>query len=97
MLGWGKANLEAGVPHLLNSMGTQAQVAPRFQQAESDVLGRTLTGWKGLAKQHPEGTRLLDQLGEQVGNLQQQVENLTGDRIGGVRVFEVEPPTFFER
>ena len=98
MLRWGKANLEAGVLHLLNSMGAQAQVAPRFQQAESDVLGRAHTGWEGLRSTASEAVAkqaaLLDQLGEQVGNLQQKVENLTGDRIGGVRVFQVEPPIF---
>ena len=71
-------------------MSTQAQVAPRFQQAESDVFGRAHTGWEGLAKQ----AALLDQLGEQVGDLQQKVENLTGHRISGVRVFQVEPPVF---
>ena len=89
-LRWGKPNLKAGVEQHLNAMGAQAQVAPCFQQAEGDVLGRAHTCREGPAKQ----TALLDQLGDQVGDLQEKVENLTGRRMGGVSVFQVEPPFF---
>lgn len=64
MLRRGKANLEAGIPYLLNLEGVHAQVAPRFQQAESNVLSRAHTVWECLAKQ----AALFDQLSEQVGN-----------------------------
>ncbi len=32
----------------------------------------------------------------QVGNLQEKVENLAGDRMGGVSVFQVEPPVLLD-
>jgi hypothetical protein len=47
----------------------QTQVTPSFEQAEGEVLGGSDTFRKGTAKETPA----LNELGEQMGYLQQQI------------------------
>ncbi len=68
------------------------QVTPGFQQAESDILERADTLRESLTKQGA----LLDQLEEQVGNLEQVVEDFTSGLILAVRVFEMEAAVFLD-
>jgi len=58
------------------------QVTPGFQQAESDILERADTLRESLTKQ----AALFHQLEDQVGNLEQVVEDLARGVVLAVRV-----------
>jgi hypothetical protein len=66
----------------------QAQVTPCLQQTEGDILGRAYAFGKGLAKE----AALLHELGEQMGNLQEKVEDFASLRMLSVSVFQFESP-----
>ncbi len=79
---------------MLESGGRQAhtQITPGFQQAESDILERA----KAVGEGFPEQAAFFDQLKDQMGNLEQEVEDLTGSTLLGVGVFEIEAAIFLD-
>jgi len=83
-----EAYLKSTVEQAQEALGTQSQVTPRLQQAKGDVLQRAHAIGKGL----PEQASLFDQLKQDVGYLQQVIENLGGRLILAVRVFQLESP-----
>jgi len=76
---------------VLDVLGTEACVAPGLQETPGQVLSRTYSCGEGLAEQ----AAALDQLGQRVGELQQQVEDLGRDRVeqtdGQMRETLLEP------
>ena len=87
-----KADLEAAAVQVTESPGAQTQIAPPFQQAESDILERADALRKGIPKQ----TAFFHQLEEQVGDLEQVVEDLASGVILAVGVFQVETAIFLD-
>ena len=67
-----EADLDAGVQHVLDLLGAEACIAPGFQETPGEILGRTHPCGEGLVKQ----AAALDQLGQRMSELQQQVEQL---------------------
>jgi hypothetical protein len=67
-----EADPDMGAHHVIDLLGAQACIAPGFQETPGEVLGRTYPCREGLAEQ----AAVLDELGERVGELQQQVEDL---------------------
>jgi hypothetical protein len=86
-----KPDLAADIQHLLNPVSSHTQVAPGLKEAQGDVFGRPDACGKGTPKQATP----LDQLGQSVGHLQEEIEDLAGRRIAGVGVFQFKPPFFW--
>ena len=83
-----EAYLESTIEEAQEAGGTQLQITPRLQQSKGDVLQRAYTFGKDL----PEQASFLEQLKQDVGYLQQVIENLGGRLILTVRVFQLESP-----
>jgi hypothetical protein len=69
--------VDAGVQQGMDQLGTEADIAPSFQKGPGQVLGGAEAGGEGLA----EEAAALDELGQGMGELQQQVEDLSRDRM----------------
>jgi len=91
-LGRIEADLVTALEEILKRVGGQAQVAPGFEKAESDILEGAKADGEGLAKQ----AAFFDQLKDEMGNLEQEVEDLTGGTLLGVGVFKIEAPIFLD-
>ena len=76
-LGWREADLDVRGQPALDVLGAEAGIAPGFQEAPGEVLGRAHAGGEGLAEQ----AAVLDQLGQGMGELQQEVEHFGRDRV----------------
>ena len=87
-----KADLAATVVEGTESPGAQSQIAPGFQQAKSDISERTDTLGKSLPKQ----ATFFHQLEEQMGDLEQVVEDLTSGIVLAVRMFQIETAIFLD-
>ena len=81
-----QADLKATFGQGQEIAGRQGQVAPGFQQAESQVLGSAQTVGEHLAQQ----AAFLHELEDQVSQLQEQVEDFAGGGVLAVGVFQVE-------
>ena len=64
----------------------QAQVAPSFKDAVSNILQRSDTLWEGIG----EKATLFHQLEDEVGDLQDDVEDFASSFILAVRMLEIE-------
>ena len=82
--------MEAARPEGQDLDGRAAQIAPGFQQPKSEVLGGADAFRESLTKQ----ATVSDQLTEQMGNLQEEVEDFGGGRVLSVNVFQRVAPTF---
>ena len=87
-----EADLVAAAVEVAESSGGQTQVAPGFQQAKSDISERTDTLGKSLPKQ----ATFFHQLEEQMGDLEQVVEDLASGVILAVGVFQKETAIFLD-
>jgi len=67
-----------------------AQIAPGFEQAQGEVLGGTDALRESVAEQAAVG----HQLTEQMGDLQEEIEDFGRSRILSVNVFQSVSPTF---
>ena len=87
-----KADLVATAVEIAESRGGQTQVAPGFQQAKSDILERAAAPGKSLPKQ----TAFFHQLEEQMGDLEQVVEDLASRIVLAVGMFQQETGVFLD-
>jgi len=87
-----EADLETAVGEVAEGNGGQAQVAPGFQQAKSDILERA----EALRKSLPKQTAFFQQLEEQMGDLEQEVEDLARRIVLAVRMFQKETAIFLD-
>jgi len=82
-----EADLDAGI-HVLDLLGAEVCVASGLQETPGQVLSRTHSCGEGLAEQ----AAALNQLGQRMGELQQQVEDLGRGHVAGVGVFQCIAP-----
>jgi len=87
-----KTDLKAAIVEVMESGGGQAQVAPGFQQAESNIS----EGADAVGEGNPEQAAFFDQLKDQMGNLEQEIKHLSSSTILAVRVFEIVAAIFLD-
>ena len=85
-----KADLVATAIKVAESLGRQPQIAPGFQQPEGDISERANSLGKSLAKE----AAFFDQLEEQMGDLEQVVEDLASGIVLAVRMLQKETAIF---
>jgi hypothetical protein len=86
-----KPDLDPDRHHRPQVLRAETQIPPRFSQAYGQVLGRPHPCREG----GPQQTPFLNQLTEQMNDLQQEVENLTGNWVLAVGVFQRKSPVFW--
>ena len=87
-----KADLKAAIVEMMESGRGQAQVAPGFQQAKSNIS----EGADAVGESNPKQAAFFDQLKDQMGNLEQEIKHLTSGAILTVRVFEIVAAIFLD-
>ena len=87
-----KADLKAAMIEMMESGGGQAQVAPGFQQAKSNISD----GADAVGESNPKQAAFLHQLKDQMGDLEQEIKHLSSSTILTVRVFEIVAAIFLD-
>lgn len=87
-----KSYLEWLCPDSIEEVPSEPEVAPSFEKSERDVFGRS----HSRGESSPKETASLDELKKSAGDLQEKVEDLAGDIIVAVNMFQFKSPVFLD-